>query len=628
MNKLHSVKGNITSFGSSVKDTITHHKEFSGDDELIKQYRDDIVVSRKGLKYISSQTSHLAKNYWPGLLVRNQKITELFIQLIGSQSLQFEGMEKLYHEFDMILATHEIPTIHPKERQVVVEGVNEELNNYYHSLEQLKWKVINEWQLHSKSVQIRVDEMAGYLDQTIKLIAKRTKKKNERDKLYHKIDKIQKKRGVLDEKEQSSLNLLDLKYKDADDAFLKLDNKLKTVLPHVLSFLEEFVENITKLLLHQQVQTYKEISTSFSYFTTFYGYLVDSDPEKGYESIINQWEADNTATRLKIESFVSVVQGKNPDLIDTEIEEGDQTLRATKVWKNIGYKVLEKKHKGKPVDPINGIFHEYQVADPMVSYKKFNDPNSFRSETYHPSKLVDFADIHPQPSVAWKIAPPLPPRANMPNPAKPLPLVPASKVTSPLPIMPSKALPSTPIPNHYLERSSSRDSLESVSSQSSNMSSSSSHTLSSISSETALQNASLDLVNRQLKRIYNSAKNDIKAAPISDSISSHDINPPINDVFDKTSTVSYKLLQFNTLFEKILKISESTSVDNKTLEAKYDFVGEEAGDLAFKKGDKIEVVLDFQNVDTLYTTDKSNWYIGIVRDQDEYRIGFVPSTYF
>lgn len=60
----------------------------------------------------------------------------------------------------------------------------------------------------------------------------------------------------------------------------------------------------------------------------------------------------------------------------------------------------------------------------------------------------------------------------------------------------------------------------------------------------------------------------------------------------------------------------------------HDFSGIEPGDLSFKQGDKIEVLLDFQNIDTLYSSDGVNWVVGLSRvDENNYRIGFVPNTY-
>ena len=54
------------------------------------------------------------------------------------------------------------------------------------------------------------------------------------------------------------------------------------------------------------------------------------------------------------------------------------------------------------------------------------------------------------------------------------------------------------------------------------------------------------------------------------------------------------------------------NTDNKVLKtAKYDFSGYEPGDLSFKQGDNIEILLDFQNIDTLYHSDELNWLIGV-----------------
>ena len=70
------------------------------------------------------------------------------------------------------------------------------------------------------------------------------------------------------------------------------------------------------------------------------------------------------------------------------------------------------------------------------------------------------------------------------------------------------------------------------------------------------------------------------------------------------------------------------NTDNKVLKtAKYDFSGYEPGDLSFKQGDNIEILLDFQNIDTLYHSDELNWLIGVSRIDDEsYRIGLYLIT--
>ena len=89
-------------------------------------------------------------------------------------------------------------------------------------------------------------------------------------------------------------------------------------------------------------------------------------------------------------------------------------------------------------------------------------------------------------------------------------------------------------------------------------------------------------------------------------------------------SLTYKLNLIQSFFEKL-----NINTDNKVLKtAKYDFSGYEPGDLSFKQGDNIEILLDFQNIDTLYHSDELNWLIGVSRIDDEsYRIGFVPNNY-
>ena len=75
-------------------------------------------------------------------------------------------------------------------------------------------------------------------------------------------------------------------------------------MPNIVSFLDEFVENITKMILCQQLETFKKLTDTFQYFTEFYGLIKENSP-KSYTEIIDDWELNSTATRLQIESLLT-----------------------------------------------------------------------------------------------------------------------------------------------------------------------------------------------------------------------------------------------------------------------------------------------------------------------------------
>ena len=165
-------------FGSAVLDKIRHHHlQFSNEDEIILHYRNDIKQSISGLKFIVSQMHRLSKNHWNKLFKTNLKICKQFIDLIGDNSLHFEDIEKYYHQFDAWQAEETVPLVHPKERQFLIESVNHQLRNYLLTIQQLRDRVVGEWDYHAESMKIRVGERIGYLKRILPRIKKPKKKK-------------------------------------------------------------------------------------------------------------------------------------------------------------------------------------------------------------------------------------------------------------------------------------------------------------------------------------------------------------------------------------------------------------------------------------------------------------------
>ncbi|KAK6464715.1 hypothetical protein DFJ63DRAFT_312010 [Scheffersomyces coipomensis] len=636
---VNKLKTGIVSFGTSIvdhstnlKDTLTfQHKDYDVDDDLIKHYKYDIEKAIGGLKYIDHQTSRQFKTHYSRLFKLNIAIVHRFISLIGKDSLHFKGIEDYYNDFDKFQATQVIPMVHPKEKDIVIESVNHELFNYLSTIERLKWKVSRSWELHTESIHLRVSEMNGYLTETLKLIRKRNKKQRAYHETDKKINKLSKKNTPLDDKETEKLKKYEKDIKDLNAEYNKLNEKLKSILPHVISFLDEFIETITQIILHQQITTYEEIKNSIKYFAMFHGYLSseagegEEDHIQSFETIEDEWEKAITPTRLQIESFITVIFEKKPELLDTEIEDKDKTTMSNKIWNKMSKTVTERKHEHKSKDHVNGTFNDTLEADPLTSYIKFEDSNMYRSETYFPSKLVSSVDVKvPKPIVNPNL-PPLPPRSNTAETLKILP---------PTPILHQSIKPSAPVPPPYTpvsyNNSYSEESIDDDEGDADDMSSIKSDiSVESVSSDFILHNSAPDLVNKNLRKAYNSSKNDIKFAPITSSLKNDFINnstSAINSVvFNKTSSVSYKLLQINEFFTKLTNTPQK---DRRLVTALYDYDGVEPGDLSFKKGDQVEVVFDFQQIDTLYNESNTNWLIGSTISKTNQRIGFIPSNYF
>ncbi|RCK66917.1 hypothetical protein Cantr_02788 [Candida viswanathii] len=593
----------LTHLSYNIKDTVTFHKrDYDKDDELLEIYRHDIKQAVKGLKYIVSQTHHLAHSFLPHVLSMNVKIVKNFISLIGPNSLYFKKIDEYYDAFDEWQATQEIPHVHPKEMQFLNDTINEELCNYLITVENLRIDLESEWEVHDESTKLRVREMIKYLKKSLKLLLKRERYRTDQDHLHRRIEKINQKNTPLDEKEQNKLDKLQAEFGEVDDKFDKLNLRCLTLLPSVVALLDEFVEQVTTLFLHKQVELFNTLQRSFDHFSVFYGML--KTDEISYQEIIDQWEANSTATRLQIESFITIIHDKNPALLDQEINDEDELLKYYKFWRKMNNKIIEKKHVIKPKDTESGIFTDTLEIDPIVAFKEYNDPSANVSETYHPHRMV--SREKPEPVVSAGPPPPLPPRSNV------------SQIQVPKAVAPS-ATPLYSIDSNSMD-SLSLDDYEDEGSLS-DASSATSMTESTVSGSGSATYSNHETPDSRLRKLYNGCKNDIKKAPIT----TRDWGlGPAQLTLNLPMTLSYKLDLMQGFFDKL----DVNSGDKLIKVAKYDFTGSEPGDLSFKLGDKIEVLLDFQNVDTLYTSDGVNWVVGLSRvDQDNYRIGFVPNNY-
>lgn len=605
---VNRIKSDMGVFGTSIKNTLTHHKQFNNDDELIAHYRHDLKRTISALKYIIKQTEKLGSSHWNRLFKSNMKSVELFADLVH---LKFDGIEDYYDEFDKFQAEQEIPMIHPIEKQPLVDSIDQELSNYLESMSQLRFKVLREWQYYSDSLKLRIEEMVGYLNDILKLIKKRDSKKAHYDSVSKKITKIMKKTTPLEKKEQSHLNSLDSDLTEASAIFIKIDDKVKSILPHALTFLDEFVENISKQSICKHLDIYRDIKTELMYFATYHGYLnMESDNDiPNYESIMDHWESLTTPIRLKIESFVSIIQDKNPDLLHTEIDDTDKTLKHHKIWNNVTSKVTKNTHNIKSKDHSNGIFNDYLTLDPLISFDKYQNPNMYRSETYHPTKIHSKEEVGPStPNSINRQAPSLPPRSKIFNRSK-------ERQLESAPSLP----PRSSIDNNSMESVNSLDSATELSD---------SNSLSSISSNNLIQSSSSEVTNTNISKIYNYSKNSIKECPIPIKSDELDFKYELILNTGESSSITYKLERLNKLYDKILHYSNSMQIDRKAWKAKYDFDGVEPGDLSFKKGNEIEILFDFQSVGLYYNQSNDNWLIGKLNTNGNTRIGLVPSTYF
>lgn len=633
-----------SSLGSTVKHKFTGHKDTSIDDELIGAFGHDVKQIMTAMKFLERQTHRMAANFWPYFFKSTINSAWTFQQLLGEDSLSFKDIQVYYDEFDRLQLTSESVLVHPKERQLLIPSIQVELTNYVATMDQLQARVYYLAHTNAKLVKIRTEALRTHLKHVMKVIKARSKQKAKCDKLEWKADRLAKRKTPLSDLEQKELTLLETKLSSAKALFDNVNERLKKVIPECLLLVEEFVEELTKWIICNQNQIYEEIERTLRYYAVFHGYVStvkdrqgskestksdegaasrESVPSKDtqsdcktYQQIIDEWETANTPTRLQIESFIKTIYDKDPQLVDKEVDDSDKTLKIAKAWTLMTLKVTEKLHKVKASDIQNGVFTNQTMADPLRSFTKYSDLNMNISETYHPHKILNYDEVHPAGTETRK-PPALPPR----NDSRPIPL----PVNSP-------GSPVTPIiglgfsAESYSLKSDSELSLSSISDTESE-----SGTTSEVSSILLADDTSPDRTERQIIKLYNSAKNEIKEAPVDTSLWVNlDSYYKQRSVFDNKNTISYKLHELNNFFHKALEhaTESSNTLEKKMLEAKKDFEGANPGDLSFAAGDKIEVVFDLQSVSLTYNNDGRNWFVGATGEPPHRRLGFAPNTYF
>ena len=594
-----TTESEVTHFSHNFKDKVTfYHRDYDQDDELVKNYKHEIKQARLGLGHLISQLNQFYKRLVPHMMSLNIKVARDFQSLIGPDSLQFKDIEKYYHDFDVFQAEQEVPHVHPKERQFSIEGVNEELFQYLQSTFALKYELEGECVEGLDSTVPKIQTMRKRLKETLKLIKRRDRKREDQDRLMRKIDKLNQKKPPLSEKEEANLTKLQREFEEVDIEFKVLNDKTTTLLPHIMSFLDEFLESITKLLILKQDSIFGKIVKNFQYFATFYGFIYEEVPT--YEAILNQWELDITSTRLQIESFITILQNSKTDLLNEEIDDEDKSLKTYKFYHKLSNKIFDKSHTVKPRDIAAGMFNDTTEADPIVSFEKYNNPQENQSETYHPRKILGVNDIVVEKTVGFQ--PELPPR----------PALASFKSMQLTAQAPSRVYYSQSAANSMESLSLNSDD-DTVISDSSLVSSVPTHSLSGYTKGDVS-------VDKELRNIYNTSKNEIKVAPT--LLSDFKITPD-SETSESQLTDAYRLALLDHFYHKLEVLKRTSKI------AKFDFIGVEVGDLSFKKGDTIEVVFDLQNVDTLYQQSNLNWLVGIIQQDNghDYRIGFVPNNY-
>ena len=353
--------------------------------------------------------------------------------------------------------------------------------------------------------------------------------------------------------------------------------------------------------------------------------------------IISTWEKATEPIRLQIETNITMIADRNPELVDKEFDPTiHDPLKVSKLWSKATHS-LDKKNPVKLKDHVNGMFDENQVADELKLFEKYNNHQINQNETYNPSKMLDIDDVIVPHSLSLPITPEqeskpviaisppaLPPRTNVPKHIQPL----SPHVLA----LPRSSLVTgvfSPQMHHDPSLDSLSDDDDTITGDksmdinlvedyddSSILSDSSEQTSISLSS-TNIKDFQEDGSSRDLSRIYNADKNKILYAPILPPKFDTSVDTHMDTtLFQPVTSISYRLAKFNRFFSHVSQNIESASQAT----ALYDYDGSQPGDLRFKKNDLIYILYSFPRGSVA-----EGWYIGSTGKSG--RRGFVPGNY-
>lgn len=597
-------------------------KAYSIDDELLTLFSKNVKAAIPAFEFLSSQATRNATKSWPRLFKSCRKIVLLLIDAIGDESLQFEDMDRFYDQFDSLRLTSETIIMHPKERNFSIPSVQVELENYRIALDHLETRVVELAVIHADQLKLRITVIVTQLKNCRKSIAYRDQLGKRVAKFEKKIRSMTDKNAMLDVQKRAELAGLEASLEITKGAYDTESANLKLVLPEFLTLVEEFLETVTQWTVSFHHLQIHEVKSALEYIKVFHGFQnTKSDGGDEYADIVDQWESDVTATRLQLESVLLIIYNKNPDRLDEEIDEKDGSLKASKLWTQMTHKMTHKLHKIKAENVQYGIFDEDMLADPLISFGRYNNHNANLLELYHPSKIINEDDIH-VPVKDVPAPPALPPRDLS------LKLLFSPKMEAPSPVFRSGFSPA----DHTLHRSQSHDSLASASSASEMLA-----TLSDSEESTShsdfldrLPDANLSERSAQLLvKQYNSAKNDITECPVLPSKYDNDtFRKPYLTQFQPKDSISSDILKIYSFFNRALSLAQKSSSEDKFVIAKLAFLGQKPGDLSFSEGEKIKVIMDLQDDIMTYNPSQVNWFVGATTSASIERIGFAPSNCF
>lgn len=380
------------------------------EDTIFKQWEHDIKSAVAGLEYLKAENNNL-KSFWISFITNFIQILNIFRDLHCDLVDQANNKTVDKNEMFTNITMHELEQA-SKLAKILLEKTT---------------RLANE---ASESFSSKCNEMMQYLKSAEKLIIKRDHKKIDYDMVTKRLDSILK-NNISTEKESAKLESEQQKYSEAEFIFNDFNDKVKLIIPEVLSNLSEFINKLTYKLYFSNLDIITFIQRNLSKFSRLHG-IVEDEKILDYEIIINDFNCLYTQAQDKLENLVLLRdyrQFRNKNLSEKTVHQVnnvagsvvDTTVnltssiytKASKPSQKISMSLSEKPMKVEnPVKPFDkrGIFynaldpieftiqHEIQSgnSNPDTSFENKEEDNDGKSDNtksnFAPSHINDLND--------------------------------------------------------------------------------------------------------------------------------------------------------------------------------------------------------------------------------------------
>lgn len=287
----------------------TPHQLFgtkSADDTMVKQWEHDLTTAVAGIDFLNQEHSKWSK-HWVSYLTKVVDIVETYRDI--HSSLKTEGRKK---SASSMWASHKDKSIYDVDNEDTLtdsDGDEQltkitmyELNQASKMARILLREVEATTKDSSESFKRQCEDMVSILKAALKLLTKRNHKRMDLDMQQKKVDGLA--NVKLDskniEKDSANFELHSEKLNDVDLIFQDIDQKVKAIVPQVLSSLSEFMYKMTMKLHYTQKAIQQLISRNLSKFVRSQG-LVTGSPD--YETIVEEFISSRANASEKLESL-------------------------------------------------------------------------------------------------------------------------------------------------------------------------------------------------------------------------------------------------------------------------------------------------------------------------------------